>query len=442
MDTDALTAGLLQELRAAKPYPALSLTMPTHRRAPDNAQDAVRLRNLVSEAGNRLDADPGVTREVRAAVKQQLDRAVAEIDPRRALDALVVLATADDHQIWQLPRTAPERVVLSDTYLTRNLVAAKAQAQPFWALTVSADHATLFSGTSDAAHEEHIGGFPLTAPREAPNPQREERIGDTPSTFSDEETRQFLRTVDEKLRRVLATDPRPLYLVGLAPALALLDEVGESAKGAAGRVTKGAPADTSPSDLLTELRPALEARQKRFAAEIDGKLDEARGRRAFAGGLDEVWAAVREDAPDWWQWRSTTSRRSGSTRSTWCRSAGTPRTRRTRRSVRTSSTSWSRRPWTAAPTSSSSRTNRSRSTAGSRRRCATERWLWSCLFCDTGEVPGRSPERRTHHATRIESEAGTAVRAHQGERPGARRRGGPGGGDRRQDGQQGARPRR
>ncbi|WP_406447577.1 chemotaxis protein [Streptomyces sp. NBC_00876] len=294
MDTDALTAGLLQELRAAKPYPALSLTMPTHRRAPDNAQDAVRLRNLVSEAGARLEADPAVTREARTAIKQQLDRAAAEIDPRRALDSLVLLATADEYQIWQLPRTAPERVVFSDTYLTRNLVAAKAQAQPFWALTVSADHASLFSGTSDAAHEEHIGGFPLTAPREAPNPQREERIGDTPSTFSDEETRQFLRAVDEKLRGVLATDPRPLYLVGLAPALALLDEVGESTKGAAGRVTKGAPADTSAANLLSELRPALEARHKRFAAEIDGKLDEARGRRAFAGGLDEVWAAVRE----------------------------------------------------------------------------------------------------------------------------------------------------
>lgn len=294
MDTDALTAGLLEKLRAAKPYPALSLTMPTHRRAPDNAQDAVRLRNLVSRAADRLEADPEVTREDRAAIERQLARAVDEIDPRKALDALVVLVTADEYQIWQLPRTAPERVVLSDSYLTRNLVAAKAQAQPFWALTVSADHAALFSGTADAAHEEDIGGFPLTAPHEAPNPQRKERIGDTPSTFTYEDTRQFLRTVDEKLRGVLATDPRPLYLVGLAPALALLDEVGESAKDAVGRVTKGATAATSPGDLLTELRPALEARQKRFAAEIDGKLDEARGRHAFAGGLDEVWAAVRE----------------------------------------------------------------------------------------------------------------------------------------------------
>ncbi|GAA2427215.1 hypothetical protein GCM10010433_29090 [Streptomyces pulveraceus] len=294
MDTDALTAGLLQELRAVKPYPALSLTMPTHRRAPDNAQDSVRLRNLVAEAAGRLAADPAVSRETRTAIEEQLDRAVTEVDPRRSLDALVLLVTADEHQIWQLPRTAPERVVLSDTYLTRNLVAAKAQAQPFWALTVSAERAVLWSGTVDTLREERTGGFPLTAPQEPSDPQREERIGDTPSTFSDEETRTFLRTVDEGLRAVLAADPRPFYLVGLAPALALLDEVGEATGSAAGRVTKGAPADMPPGELLKELRPALDERQRRFAAEIDGKLDGARGRRAFAGGLDEVWDAVRE----------------------------------------------------------------------------------------------------------------------------------------------------
>ncbi|MER5985986.1 chemotaxis protein [Streptomyces sp. NPDC001787] len=294
MDTDALTAGLLQELRATRPYPAVSLTMPTHRRAPDNAQDAVRLRNLVAEAGGRLDADPRVTREAAAAVKGQLDRAVAEVDPRRALDSLVILATAEEYQIWQLPRTAPERVVLSDTYLTRNLVAAKAQARPFWVLTVAGDHAALWSGTTDGVRPQERGGFPLTAPKEPPNPQREERIGDTPSTFSDEETRQFLRTVDEALRGVLAADPRPLYLFGLAPALALFDEVGECGRSAAGRVTKGAPADIPPAELLKELRPALEEGAGQRAAEIDTRLDHARGSRAFAGGLDEVWTAVRE----------------------------------------------------------------------------------------------------------------------------------------------------
>ncbi|WP_103515141.1 chemotaxis protein [Streptomyces sp. SM10] len=294
MDTDALTPDLLQRLRAARPYPALSLTMPTHRRAPDNAQDAVRLRNLVAEAGSRLDADPRVGNEARAAVKAQLDRAVAEVDQRRALEALVILADADEYQIWQLPRTAPERVVLSDSYLTRNLVAAKAGAQPFWVLSISAEHASLFSGTGDGLRPEKREGFPLTAPHEAPNPQREERIGDTPSTYSSEDARNFLRTVDGKLRTVLARDPRPLFLVGLAPALSLLDEVGESAKPAAGKVAKGTTAETTPPELLKELTPALEDWRRQAAARIRERLDNAHSSRSFAGGLDEVWLAVRE----------------------------------------------------------------------------------------------------------------------------------------------------
>ncbi|MEU0762726.1 chemotaxis protein [Streptomyces microflavus] len=294
MDTDALTAGLLRELRATRPYPALSLTMPTHRTAPDNAQDPVRLRNLVAEAGHRLDADPQVSRETAAAIRAELERAVDEVDPRRALDSLVVLATTDEHLIWQLPRTAPERVVLSDSYLTRNLVAAKAQARPYWALTVAADHATLWNGTDGSIEVRELGGFPLTAPKEAPNPQREERIGDTPSTFTYEDTRNFFRTVDQELRAVLAADPRPLYVMGLPPALALLDEVGESSKGAVGRVAKGAPADLPPADVLRELRPALEKGARQATADVEARLDNARSAHTFAGGLDEVWAAVRE----------------------------------------------------------------------------------------------------------------------------------------------------
>ncbi|MGW0858971.1 baeRF3 domain-containing protein [Streptomyces sp. NPDC002690] len=295
MDTDALTTGVLKELRATRTYPVLSLTMPTHhRRTQDSAQDALRLRNLVAEAAGRIDADPQVSRATAIALRAQLDRAVDEVDPLRALESLVLLVSTEEYQIWQLPRTAPERVVLSDTYLTRNLVAAKAQSQPYWALTIAADHAALWSGTADSVHLEEKGGFPLTAPSEAPNPQRMERIGDTPSTYTDEETRQFFRTADERLRAVLAADPRPLYLVGLPPALALLDNAGEGAHAAVGRVAKGAPADITPAALLAELGTAMEEHAERRGAEVRARLDGARGAKTFAGGLDEVWTAVQE----------------------------------------------------------------------------------------------------------------------------------------------------
>ncbi|MFE5078745.1 baeRF3 domain-containing protein [Streptomyces halstedii] len=294
MDTDALTSGTLQKLRATRPYPALSLTMPTHRRAPDNTQDAVRLRNLVAEAGNRLDADPRVSSEARDAVKAQLDRAAADIDPRRALESLVVLADADEYQIWQLPRTAPERVVLSDSYLTRNLVAAKAGARLFWVLSFSADHAALWSGTNESLRAVKDHGFPLSPPHQNFDPERQARSGDAPSIYTDEDTRIFFRTVDDTLRGVLAAEPRPLFLVGLPQALALLEDVGDCARSATCTVPKGTTAETTAPELARELEPALADWREQGVAAVRDRLDTARGAKTFAGGLDEVWAAAGE----------------------------------------------------------------------------------------------------------------------------------------------------
>ncbi|MFJ1747787.1 chemotaxis protein [Streptomyces sp. NPDC088116] len=299
MDSNTLTPDVLRELRTPRPYPAVSLTMPTHRRDPHNEEDAVRLRNLLAEAGHRLEADPGVGRRARAAVRSRLGRAVADIDPRRTLDGLLILADAEDYGIWYLPREVPERVVLSDTYLTRNLVAATAQSRPYWVLGVAADRATLWSGSGESLHEHRGDGFPMSPPKESWDVEREERIGDTPSTFSDEETRRFLRSVDGAVGTVLSRRPRPLHLVGLAPALALLGEAGNAAThAAAGRLVKGGLAGGPAPVLRKEIQPVVEDHARREKNEVLTRLDEARGRRTFAAGLDEVWESVREKRAD------------------------------------------------------------------------------------------------------------------------------------------------
>ncbi len=141
---------------------------------------------MLADAKKQLEADPAVTRDHRLDVADQLDRALAEVDLTYAEDGLVIFAAPGEHQVWSLARTVPERVVLSDTFLTRNLVAAEAAERPFWVLTVAADRATLWNGGADRVAEEHIGGFPMIRSRENFDAERQERIGDMPSTFRDE----------------------------------------------------------------------------------------------------------------------------------------------------------------------------------------------------------------------------------------------------------------
>ncbi|NEA98388.1 chemotaxis protein [Streptomyces sp. SID13726] len=289
----ALSPATLSELRRPRAYPAVSVLTPTHRREPENAQDPVRLRNVVAEAKKQLEADPAVPRERRIDVARQLDQALAEVDLAHAEDGLVIFAAPGEHQVWSLARAVPERVVLSDTFLTRNLVSAQASERPFWVLSVSADRATLWNGGIDRVGEHHAGGFPMTRSRENFDAERLEQVGDFPSTFRDEDTRHFLREADTAMVKVLRRDPRPLYITGETAALSALDDVGNLAKEAV-HVPHGGLAHGTPDAVWQAVRPLIAAEARKSTDAVNRELESARGRRAFAAGVDEIWQNARD----------------------------------------------------------------------------------------------------------------------------------------------------
>ncbi|MEU9338337.1 chemotaxis protein [Streptomyces sp. NPDC048290] len=289
----ALSPATLAELRRPRPYPAVSVLTPTHRREPDNAQDPVRLRNVLAEAKKQLEADPAVTKERRAQVVTQLDQALTEVDLAHSEDGLVIFAAPGEHQVWSLARSVPERVVLSDTFLTRNLVSAQAAERPFWVLSVSADRATLWNGGGDRVREAVVGAFPMTRAAENFDPERQEQIGDTPSTFRDERTRAFLRAADGAMDAVLRGSPRPLFVTGETTALATLDEVGSVVRGAV-HVPHGGLTHGTPDAVWQAVRPAVREAAARAVRQITGELEAARGRKEFAAGVDELWRNARE----------------------------------------------------------------------------------------------------------------------------------------------------
>ena len=292
MHSAELTPSVLAELRRPRRYPALSVVMPTHRAEPENAQDPVRLRNLVAEAKSRLHADEAVSRADRLDVLEQLDRAVTEVDLVHAEDGLVIFAAPGEHQVWYIPRTVPARVVVSETFLTRNLVSIRAAVAPYWVLAVSADRAALFGGSGPRLAESSAGGFPHDYVPDLPDVERKERIGDVPSTFRDEQTRHFLREVDTALGAVLEAEPRPLYVLGEAAALAVLDEVGTAVKSAVARVPRGGLARAAAATVAEAVGGAREDQERRAVAQAKERLEQARGAKALAGGIDEVWQKV------------------------------------------------------------------------------------------------------------------------------------------------------
>ncbi|MBQ0862477.1 hypothetical protein KBY19_11345 [Streptomyces sp. B15] len=296
MRTNDLTNEVLANLRKPRPYPAVTLVLPTHRTKPDKLQDPVRLRNLIAETGRRLAEDPQVPAAVRADVIEQLEQAENELDLMYALDTLVVFAARGERQSWQLTRRVDtERIVIDDTFLTRNLVAARAQNRPYWVLTFDEEKARLWSGAGEQLVEEHRYGFPIEHEPNVSERERASRTGVYDTGYRDEAELQHLRDVDAGLSKVLEAEPRPLLVAGLKHGLTALADVGtRAARNALATVPKGGLANARPSVVLEAVAPARAELLRGRAEEALRRLGEAIGRTEFVAGIDEVWRAAQE----------------------------------------------------------------------------------------------------------------------------------------------------
>src|SRR5262249_15137587 len=112
----------LKSLQAHRDYPSVSILAPTHRTAPSNKQDPIKVKNLVRKATKRLH-DEFPKRAVAAVVKK-LHALVRDVDWQHTLDGLALLASKDHSAAVSLPFRVKPRAVIDGTFATRDLVYA------------------------------------------------------------------------------------------------------------------------------------------------------------------------------------------------------------------------------------------------------------------------------------------------------------------------------
>ncbi|OLT26568.1 hypothetical protein BJF79_43390 [Actinomadura sp. CNU-125] len=286
---DAVT---LAELRKPRAYPAVSVLMPTHRAAPGNRQDPIRLRNLLAEARRRLYADDRVPADAADHVVRGLERAADEVDLRHAADGLVLFAAPDgEHHAYAIGQPVDERVIVDSGFATRDLVAAFTRTPRYWLLTLSDQRTRLWDGHGDELTERTGGGFPV-------EPEPIDEIGSgrqsrRAATAGDEPQRRAMRDVAAALDRVLARDDRPLIVAGVTRHQAFFDEVAGAHVRVAGRVD-GSLEGAAPSTLIEAARPALAAYEDLREVGVLAELEAARGIDRYAAGLCDVVRLVEQ----------------------------------------------------------------------------------------------------------------------------------------------------
>jgi len=276
----------IRSLQSIRSYPSVSILLPTHRTSPANQQDPIRVKNLLTQARERLLTEHG--RRAVQPVLDKLEALAAQIDYRYALDGLALFANRELARKYYLPFTLKERVVIDETFATRDLVFALNHSPRYWVVVLSEKPTRLYEGVHDTLAEVTEFGFPMTHLGPGGEAALPGGFGIKRSAIRDEYDRQFFRHVDEGVSGCIAVDPLPIILVGVERNLAFFREVSQNNRLVCGAVT-GSHDKTSAPELAKLVWPVMQAHLAQERKRAMQLLTAALGTDKHATGMGEVW---------------------------------------------------------------------------------------------------------------------------------------------------------
>lgn len=261
---------LLADLHSRHGYPCVSVLFNTTAGSVLGDEERARALALVAEAGRRLldDVDTTVRREVIDALTDELLRQC--IDP--CATALGLFAMPGYSTSVRLGRQVNERVVIDETFATRDLVADLHRTAEFRVITVSDRMARSLIGDRHRMVEERNETWPV---------QRDEQ----------QSSAQWTRHVASMVRTAQTTHRLPLVLAGVDRT------VRATARHGVGSVIGTVSGNHDRSgwiDLHHRCWPVVAdwlRNDRRLALEA---LATARSGHRFAGGIDEIWTLATE----------------------------------------------------------------------------------------------------------------------------------------------------
>src|SRR5262249_15620749 len=163
-------------------------------------------------------------REV-AGLVQNLNRLVDRVDWEHSLEGLALFASRDVATAIQLPFRPRARVVIDETFATRDLVYTLNRAPRYRVLVLTEKPTPLFDATANVLTEYTDRPFPMVHIGPGGASRLPGGPGINRSAVRDEAHRQFFRKVDDALARIQKEDHLPLVVVGVDRYLAFYQEV-------------------------------------------------------------------------------------------------------------------------------------------------------------------------------------------------------------------------
>lgn len=274
-----------------KEYPCVSIILPTHRTAPENKQDSIRLKNLIKEAERRL-SEEFDQKEVRQLI-ERIDSVTEEIDHNYTLDGLAIFVSKNFVGKYDLPFPVKEQLVIDETFATRNLIYALNRSPKYWVLVLSEKPTRLYEGIRDQLVEVNNENFPIYFQETTwDEPLRVGEITNT-SAYRDEKSKQFFRKIDKVFKSINVEEQLPLAITGIGRYLSFFNEITENKLQIVAQL-EGSYDKTSPHELSKLVWPLVLEAIEKSKSDLLKELERAVGANKYSSGIQQCWRRASE----------------------------------------------------------------------------------------------------------------------------------------------------
>ena len=196
----------LKKLKSLYSKNSITVILKTHRTFPDNNQDAILLKNLIKDAESRLLAEHS-GREVQELI-DKLNTLASSINHRQNQESLILFVSNDVVDFVRLPIPVESRVVIDNTFATRDLIRGLHARAGYYVLVLSKDEARLIEASNDKVVQEFTDDFPF----------KNEFSQVSKSELSDAGrlrnlSAEFFNRVDKAVNQIRKENPMPVLIV-------------------------------------------------------------------------------------------------------------------------------------------------------------------------------------------------------------------------------------
>lgn len=277
---------LFKKVKEIRSEGCVSIILNTHRMKPDNQKDAITLKDLIKKTEERLLND--YDKRFASFIIKKLKNLANTINHNFNLESLVLFVNADFAEYTRIPIEVKDRVIIDNTFATRDLVRAMHRATGYYVLVLSRQNARLIEAYNDKVVQEFKGNFPLKNTL-----YTKDKIKLSTAKGQDNLIEEFFNKVDKLVLKSIKNNPLPIMLATEIRNFSHYQKIADKKDLIVGHINRYRD-DEKPYNIILDAWKVVQANVKEKHADCIVELGKAISLGRYLSDYNEIWNVLQQ----------------------------------------------------------------------------------------------------------------------------------------------------